>query len=199
MKKLVSSLMIITFLAGCTGTGSSTVKNTYLGEFPSLEREYVEKIKATEEKLKSATTMDQMVEFGNKVELLKEEKEQKIDEYVAANPFADSLPLVRLNDDPRYHINKVSVKLARTGVLNIEFEINIKEDIPGTQAIYFKAIDSKGNDIPNSKTIAASFARISLTAGTTYTVEGGWRSSTIQNMEDFSKVVQISQQEYENN
>jgi hypothetical protein len=197
MKTAIWVFGALFLLSACSGAGSSSVKNPYLGEFPSLEKEYTEKINAMEEKLKTATTMDQMVEFGNKIELLKEEKEQKMDAYVAGSPFSDTLPLMRLNEDPRYQINKAYVKTARTGVLNIEFEIAIKDDIPGSQAIYFMAVDSKGNYIPNSKTIAASFARVALTAGTTYTVEGGWRSSVIQNMEDFARIVQISQKEYE--
>lgn len=179
------------------GIGGGSTQNAYLGKFPSMEKDYEAKIAEMEEKISNAKSMDEMVEFGNKLENLEKEKETKIDEYVATKPFADTLPLKRMNEDSRYAIKNVTIKTARTGVLNIEFAIDIKENIPGLLTVYFKAIDSKGQEIPGSRTVAASFARVDLIPGTAYTVEGGWRSSVIQQMEDFAGVVQITKEEYE--
>jgi hypothetical protein len=194
----IAILGLAGLLAACGAGGGSSSENAFLGKFPAMEKEYESKIEDMENKLSNAKSMDEMVEFGNKVENLEKEKEEKIDAYVSTNPFSDTLPIKRLNNDPRYSISNVKVKTARTGVLNIEFTIAINEDIPGLLNVYFKAIDTKGEEIPGSRTVAVSFARVALNAGINYTVEGGWRSAVIQNMEDFASIVEITEEEYSN-
>lgn len=178
---------------------SDNVKsNAILGDFVKMEIEFNNEIRSLEEKLQTAEKMDDLIKYGNRIEQLKKEKEKQMDEYVASNPFPDTLPLKRLYDDERYHIQNVSIVAARNGVLNIIFHIDILEDMRDKPLfpVYFKAIDSNGSDIPNSKTVAASFERVVLDKGAIYKPSGGWRSKAIEGMENFAKVVQISEEEY---
>lgn len=58
-------------------------------------------------------------------------------------------------------------------------------------------MDSKGNEIPGSKTTAMTHPTKKLKTGTVDEASGGgWRSSVIANLEDFGKIQQITKEEF---
>lgn len=180
-------------------SGERVKSNPILGDFVKMEITYNNEIRSNEERVQNAQKMDDLIKYGNRIEQLEKEKKEKMDEYIATNPFPDTLPLQRLYDDERYHIDHVSISYASAGVLNIEFYITILEEMRDKPMfpIYFKAVDKNGEDIPNSKTVAVSFQRVTMDKDAIYKPGGGWRKNAIEEMENFAKVVQISEEEYE--
>ncbi|MCD6180441.1 MAG: hypothetical protein J7K39_11115 [Bacteroidales bacterium] len=204
--KLLSGIMIfiIIFLMGCGG-GSSSKNNEYLGELPSIEKKYANQIDKKSKEIEECTDMKDAFKLDKEKKLLKEEKKKAIEEYVASHPLIKDLPFQALPNN-KYTINKVVVNKATSGNLNIKFLITINEEIKGKYGstnknlfIYFKAVDSEGNYIPNSTTVATNFKSVLLTAGTEYEAFGSWQNKATRNMEDFAKIVEITREEYDKN
>jgi|LZCG01.1.fsa_nt_gb hypothetical protein len=204
--KIYSGLLIFTivFLVSCNG-GSSTKSNEFLGELPSLEKKYADQLDEKEKEIKECTDLEKAFKLDKEKKLLKEEKEKAIAEYVAAHPLNKDLPFQPL-PDTKYTINKVVVNKASSGNLNIKFLITVNEDIKSEYGsiktnlfIYFKAVDSEGNYIPNSTTVATNFSKTQLVAGAEYEAFGSWQNKATRNMEDFAKVVEITKEEYDKN
>jgi hypothetical protein len=196
-------IMVAFIFASCGGGGSKGKNNEYLGKFPSIEKQYMEKMEAKEKAIKECTDMKKSFKLHQEAELLKEEWGQKIEEYANANAFDKELPFQALEGKP-YTINKILVNRVAKGTLNIKFEITINEDMKNQYGgiekslfVYYKAQDSQGNDIENSTTVATNFGRQDLSAGTVYEAFGTWQSKAIKNMEDFAKVVEITKEEYD--
>lgn len=63
--------------------------------------------------------------------------------------------------------------------------------------LYYKAKDSKGNDIPKSTTVPTNFKRAELIAGLEYEVFGTWQNKATKSMEDFAKLIEINREEYD--
>jgi hypothetical protein len=63
--------------------------------------------------------------------------------------------------------------------------------------IYFKALDSQGNDIPHSLISATHTGREPLTAGTNWKINARWGREAIINLEDFANVVEVTEQKYQ--
>ena len=208
MQKLrfISGLMIFTiiFLIGCGG-GSSTKENEFLGKLPSIEKNYANQLDEKEKEIKECTNMENAYKLGKEKKLLKEEKEGAISKYVAAHPLIKDLPFQPL-PDTKYTIKKVVVNKASSSNLNIKFLITINEDIKSKYGsvekilfVYFKAVDSKGNYISKSTTVATNFKSIKLVAGTEYEAFGSWQNKATRNMEDFAKIVEITREEWKQN
>lgn len=208
MKKLrfISGLMIFTmiFLISCGG-GSSTKDNEFLGKLPSIEKNYANQLDEKEKEIKECTDMKDAYKLEKEKKLLKEEKKKAIAEYVAAYPLNKDLPFQPLPNS-KYTINKVIVNKASSSNLNIKFLITVNEDmkskygsIEKTLFIYFNAIDSKGNYISKSTTVATNFKSTKLVAGTEYEAFGSWQNKATRNMEDFAKIVEVTREKWEQN
>jgi hypothetical protein len=92
---LTGLLLVAVFFVGC-GNEPSTQNNEYLGELPSLEKQYVNKIDAKEKAIKKSTDMEESFKLSKELEQLKEERDKKIDEYASANPLTKPLPFEAL-------------------------------------------------------------------------------------------------------
>jgi hypothetical protein len=205
MKKMIFSISAIVFsvvfLVSCGG--SKTIDNDFLGKFPSMEKNYAEKIAAKEEALEKVKNLSNAFKLSKEVDELKQEKKSKIEEYLKGNPLSKPLPFEALDNTP-YTINELLVNTASAGNLNLKFDISLDQDIKNQWGfaernlfIYYKAVDKNGEEVPNSKTVATNFARMELTAGTQYEAFGSWGARVIGNLENFAKVVEITKEEYE--
>lgn len=190
------------FLNGC-GSESSSVDNEFLGKLPSLEKQYYNEIQEKEKEIKECTDMDDSFTLTKELKLLKEELQGNINEYLTANPITSSLPFQGLSET-KYTIKDVKVNKASAGNLNIKFLVTINEDIKNKYGgmvknlfIYFKAQDSKGNDIPKTTTVATNFKNQELVAGLEYEVFGTWQNKSTRNMEDFAKIIEINRDGYD--
>ncbi len=199
--KITAIVFLIVYLAGCGG--SKTTENEFLGKFPSLEKNFAEKIKAKQDAFDKAHDLNSALKLSKEIEELKEKKKNNIKEYLDANPLVKPLPLVALEGTP-YTINQVVVNVASAGNLNIKFDIKIDQDIisqwgnvENTLFVYYKAVDKNGEDIANSKTVATNFGKSQLLAGSTYEAFGSWGAKVIGSLENFAKIVEITKEEYQ--
>ena len=147
--------------------------------------------------------MEKAFELGREIEILEDEMDKSVEEYVKENPqlLNKELPFEGL-PDTKYTINEVTVKNLSTSYLSAKFSLTVDEDLKNKYGgveksllIYFKAIDSNEEDIPEALSVATSFGgREPLVAGANYEATG---SIKIEKLENFSKIVQISKEEYE--
>lgn len=205
MKKIVTSFLVLTvisfFLIGCGG-GPSIKKNEYLGELPSLEKYYYEKTQEMEKKIKDNTDMNAVLKLSKEMEDLKTERKTKIEEYAATKPFK-ALPVEAIKRE-EYTIKDAVVNNVTYGTLNIKFNIKVNKTVKNEYGatekwlfVYYKAVDSKGADIPNSKTVATNFSRMDIVEGLDYEAFGTWQTKATINFEDFAKIVEITKEEYD--
>lgn len=205
MKKVFFRISAIVFSIVYLGScgGSKTIDNEFLGKLPSLEKNYTEKINAKGEALENAKNLGAAMKLSNEIQELEQEKKDKINEYLEANPLVKPLPFSALEGTP-YTINEVVVNVASAGNLNLKFDVTVDQDIKSQWGnienrlfVYYKAVDKNGEEIPNSKTVATNFGREQLLAGTQYEAFGSWGSRVIGQLENFAKVVEISKEEYD--
>lgn len=198
MKKLIISALAIAvlLLTSCSG-GGGVSNNEFLGEFPSITKKYQQQIDQKEKEQKECTNMEKAIKLGKELKLLKDESKEKIQEYLnTAQLKGTELPVNAISGIP-YTINKAEINIVEPGKLIVKFTIKINEDIRNSPLfVYYKALDSKGNEIPGSKTTAMALKE-KLKAGTVCEASGGgWYSSVIANLEDFGKIQQITKEEF---
>ncbi len=154
MKNLIISAlaMAVLLLASCGSGGSN---NEFLGEFPSMTKKYLQQIDQKEKAVKECTDWDEAFKLGKELELLKDKSKEKTQEYLDAKQLKGTvLPFNTISGLP-YTINKAEINIAEPGMLMVKFTIKINEDIKNTPLfVYYKALDSKGNEISGSKTTA---------------------------------------------
>ena len=198
MKKLIISAlaMAVLLLTSCSG-GGGVSNNEFLGEFPSMTKNYQQQIDQKEKAVKECTDRDEAFKLGKELNLLKDKSKEKIQEYLDAKQLKGTeLPVNTISGLP-YTINKAEINIVKPGKLIVKFTININEDIKTSPLfVYYKALDSKGNEIPGSKTNAVVL-KDKFKTGTVYEASGGgWYSSVIANLEDFGKIQQITKEEF---
>ena len=196
---IVSAIIL---LCSCGGKSNSKA-NDYFGEFPSMQKQYIAELDNQEQSTKEITDLAKAEKLFKENEQLKSEMKSKVEEYVATNPFSKPIPFEPLAGT-KYTVKNVSVNLAQLGNLNLKFAITINSDIVSLEgnveeslSIYYKAVDSKGMDIPGSITVASNATRANLIAGTEYEAFGSWNSQTIAQLEDFAKIIEIKRDEYD--
>lgn len=205
MKKLrliFSSVVAVLFLMACGG-GSSTVDNKYLGEYPSMVKNYKNSMEQKKKELKECTDMQKAFKLSKEHDLQEEEGEAKIKEYIESHTIKNAELPFEAKENPNFTITKVLVNKVYAKSIILQFKLKIKQDIKNNYGgiekrifLYYKAVDKDGNTIAKTKTVATNFKRIELKAGIDYEVFGTWNSNGIANLEYFAKVVQISKQEY---
>lgn len=203
--KIRTSILLFVgcLIASSCGGGMKTVKNEFLGEIPSIEKHYAEKVAKKEKDLKECKDMQKAFKLSKEVDLLKDEWKLKIEESFKAGLPAKSLPFESMGNKA-YSVDMVTVSSATKGNLSLKFAVTIKEDLKNEWDItvkdlfiYFKAVDKAGNDIEGSKTVAVNMGRTEMKAGATAELSGVWQSKAIINMEQFAAVKEITKEEYE--
>lgn len=204
MKKFgvfLSSFMVVFSFVACGG--GSTVNNKYLGEYPSMVKNSRSRLAEKEKEVKNCTDFQRAFKLSKEQELLEEEMDKKVEEYLAVHSLEGvALPFKAL-ENPDFEVTKVVVNKAYASSLNLKFSLKVKRDIKSkygsikkTLFLYFKAIDKEGNEIAKTKTVAANFKRIQMKAGIECEVFGTWKGSKIMLLENFAEVMQISEKEY---
>jgi hypothetical protein len=206
MKKMffrISAIVIsVVYLASCGG--SKTIDNEFLGKFPSMEKNYAEKIAAKEEALEKAKNLNSAFKLSREIEEIKKERREKINEYLEKAPLEKQLPFEAL-EGTSYTINGVVVNSASAGTLKLMFDVTIDEDIKRDFGwgmanfvnIYYKALDKNGQEIPYTKSVAVNSDYAQLIAGTELQAFGTWFSNGVRNLENFAKIVEITKEEFE--
>jgi hypothetical protein len=197
----ISSSLII-FLTSCGG-GMKTSKNEFLGEIPSIQKYYHTKIDEKDKELKACTDMNKAFKLDKEAELLKQEWDAKIAESLKANPLSAALPFEPLKGQP-YTINKITFSNVNSMGFGIKLSIKVDTDIKFDNKdifLYYLAVDKDGKEIQGTK--SRSFIRQDygkdLKAGTEIEATGSWPTKAICNMEDFTKIKFVTQDEYDKN
>jgi len=203
LPQLLISAIIAVFIISSCGGGAKTIKNEFLGEIPSLEKIYREKLEKKEQELKESKDLNKAFKLSKEVDEVKEEWKQKVEEAFKAGLPSETLPFEPLKNT-HYSVDRVTVTSASRGNMSLTFNITVNEDVKNQWGIvekslfiYYKAVDKDGNDIENSKTVAVNFGREDMTAGKKAELNGTWQSKAIANMEHFAAVKEITKEEYE--
>ncbi len=180
-----------------------TQKNEFLGEIPSIEKYYKEKVEKKEKELKESKDINKAFKLSKEVDELKDEWNLKIEE-----AFKAGLPQSELKFEPlanvKYTVEKVEVTGAGKGSIQLKFKAKLNEDLKNEWGnfetflfVYFKGLDKDGKEIEGSKTVAASVGRPEMKAGSQVELTGTWQTKAIINMEQFAAVKEITKEEYE--
>lgn len=204
----VLATVFFVLLVGCENTSAGgNTKNEYLGEYPSLLKNYsvkMEKLEADIKSKKAARDVDAILKLAKEKKDLEKEFKTKIDKYVKSYKFSMPIQLQAADGSP-LKINGVKVKAATSDALSFEIDAVLNKDIKTEYGgferiliVYFKAVDAKGNVIPKSYT-NISRTNIDMKAGTSLNLTIAWNKERALNFENFARLVQVSEAEYSKN
>ncbi len=194
MKKNILILLVfltIGLLVGCGGN----VQNEFLGEVPSIAKNYDNKIEAKEKAMEDCNDITEAFKLEKEKKKLEKERNAKIEEYVAANPLTKPLPFETL---PGAAFTVKEAAITKSGSLRISIKVDKdltkQGGVLGNRLfIYYKVVDSAGKEIQYTKNAATKFGGKALKAGTEYDLSSSW---PMRYMENFAKLVQITKEEY---
>ena len=210
--KLVAGGFLLSLLfVQCGSNGSHRTINEYLGAVPSIEKEYAVQWQELETKRRATTTREESGRIREQLESLSAQWAESIENHLKENPLTRPLPFHVLTGSP-YTINEIKVAGATRGRIELVLDVTLTDDIleenpfawgggathrPSTNMrIYFKALDSQGNDIPHSLISATHTGREPLTKGINQKINATWSREAIVNLEDFASIVEVTEQEY---
>jgi hypothetical protein len=198
-----TALFIFSQCENNSGNSSRNVNNEFLNKIPSTAKNYAEKLEAKEKAIHECTDFNETFKLNKELDLLKEEWTAKIKEIKNTSPIIKPLLFDELTDAP-FQIIKITVDNENINRNNLKmiFDIEIKNDIKNefggfekSLFVYYVAINSQGNPISESCSVATQFKREELKAGLKLQVYG--QLSPLENMEDFARLKIITRSEYE--
>ena len=198
-----TALFLFSQCGSNSGNSSRIASNEFLNTIPSTAKNYAVKVEAKEKAIHECTNFDETFKLEKELELLKEEWIANIKEIKNASPITKPLLFDELTDAP-FQIIRITVDNENINRNNLKmiFDIEIKNDIKNefggfekTLFIYYVAINSQGNPISESCSVATLFKREELKAGLKLQVYG--QLSPLENMEDFAKLKIITRSEYD--
>jgi cytochrome oxidase Cu insertion factor (SCO1/SenC/PrrC family) len=209
MKNLIQTLSVLTVVAflftSCGGGGGKTVKNDFLGEYPSIVKNYQQKIADLEKDAKTNTDMNKAFEIAKKIENTKDEFKTKLEEYAKNTKLDKNIPFQPLSGT-KYTVNSIKVERINDGGLGLAFTTTINDDIKDeyntyerTLFIYIQALSADGQVIPGSTTAAMSTPMADLKKGLQTKMICSWGSGKTQNFENFASIKEITRAEYDQN
>ena len=142
--RLFTFALIIILLASCK---SGLKENTILGKLPSISQNYVEKIEKIKEEQKKNTDFNKAFELAKKQELLEEEANNQIKEYMQNKSQKFVLPFNQLFDKESFIIKEVVVSEARFNDIKIEARVEIQLDYPYEYFAYMRFIDEENQAV----------------------------------------------------
>ena len=190
--------VLSTFLfVGCGGGGEKIVANEYLGDLPSIAKNYTDKMEAKEQELKVNTDFEKAFKLAKEEELLEEEAESSIKDYIANNPI-NNLPFEQKGDDP-FTITDVSVSQKYNStpkILGLIAKVTLTKDVSKTMFLYIKAVDKEGNQINKRMGVLATgmFSKKSFGVNKEVELIGGIERTA--DLVNFEKFVFVSREEY---
>ncbi len=207
--KVIAALTVfILFLALSENlVAGGNIKNEFLGEYPSLLKNYaskMEKLEADIKNKKASRDVDALMKLAKQKKDLEKEFKTKVDDYAKSYKFSKPIQLQAMEGSP-LKINGAKVKAATSNALSFEIDAVLNKDIKTEYGgferiliVYFKAVDAKGNVIPKSY-CNASKTNTDMKAGAALNLTVAWNNERAQNFENFAKLVQVSEAEYNKN
>lgn len=210
-KSLFICLLLTAFLlSGCnTGNNSSSgkkfTKNEFLGEVPSINKEYKQKIDKKMVEIKECTDYDKSMKLREELKQVIAERDGLVDKSLAES-LLKPVPFEPL-DNMLYTINGIKISKAGDGLsLKVTFSVKtnenvteyVKDKIVSWLYAYYSPIDKDGNVIANKKYMARNEMYYELKPDMEIELLGNWSIDYIgEDMNDFAKIRLITKEEYE--
>ncbi len=196
---LTMTICLVSLLfTSCGGRGSDSIStNEHLGDLPSIAKNYITKIEAKEEAIKQNTNMDKAFKLDKELNILKDEAENSVKDYIANNPI-NNLPFEQKGDDP-FTITDISVSQkynSTPNILGLIAKVTITKDVSKTMFLFIKAIDKEGNQINKKIGVLATgmFSKKSFEVNKEVELIGGIERTA--DLVNFEKFVFVSREEY---
>jgi len=178
----------------CGGDSNSVNTNEYLGDLPSIAKNYLDKIDAKEIEIKEITDKNKYTELSKEYKLLKKESDAKVEEYLSNNPIT-TLPFAVESDYP-FTVNELSILKCSDTRIEFKAKVTMTKDVPKRMFVYIKAIDKEGNKLTKKNGVMGdiSFSKKSFKA--TEEVELSGSLDGPADLINFDKLLLISKEEY---
>lgn len=200
---------------GPKAAATSGPSNPYVKNLPQLERASVEEATQLKQELRQLLATD--LEKGEAFRLQTLEKarlwDEKISAYVSTNLAGQTIPLKPLEGRP-YAFGDLTIVDFNRGpdtlnLLRTKTTLRLTQDLTGdgvnvadfmmgrSFAIYIKAVDLDGNDIPDMKKPSTlSVNRADMVEGKTLEFYFNMRSRDVVRLDNFGGFVEITRDEY---
>lgn len=189
--------VIASFLfSSCSGGG--TASNTHLLKLPGIAESYKGKIEKLEEEIEKSTDMEKAMKLDEKRELLEDEAQQAIDNYLKENTISE-VPFEQ-KATYRFTVNKIWVDQSSISRLNFKATITINEAIvnnygtPQKNLFAFAvAINQEGKALTRKPATFANAKRGPFEVGSTIEIYGSIDGPA--DLIDFEKLLFVTQDE----
>lgn len=152
----IIGISVILLLADCgDGSGGGSSSNKYLGKLPGIAKDYVDQIDGLKKDLKESTDREESFSLDKEIDLLEEEGENTIIEYLASNPIKN-LPFEQKADygftikevsvHPKYSSSASRLQL----IAKVTFNEDLLNEYGGFTSNFFAyviAVDKEGNSL----------------------------------------------------
>ncbi len=202
MKKVFKALGLTTatciaffLFISCGGGSDSIVKNEHLGDLPGIAKNYLDKIDAKKKELKENTDRDKAFKLAKEVELLDDEAENMVKEYLTSNPIT-KVPFAMEFEYP-FTINELSVLKSSDSRIEFKAKITMTKDVPKRLFAYIKAIDKEGNQLTKKNGVMGeiTFKKRSFKANEEIELSGSVDGPA--DLVNFDKLLFVSKEVYE--
>ncbi len=211
MKKLLKKIgitiigiSVLFLLVSCGEGGSGGTSNKYLGQLPGIAKQYIEEIDDLKKDLKESTDMEEAFSLDKEIDLLEEESDKAIEEYLVNNPITN-IPFEQ-QGDYKFTIKEVSVHPEyNSSASRLQFiaKITITEDIKSKYGnlsrdifAYIKAVDKEGKSLTSRYGVMMNYnSRGPFKANMEVEMAGSLDGPA--DMVNFEKLVFVSLEEYE--
>lgn len=194
----------VLFLVVSCGEGGSGSSNEYLGKLPGIAKQYSEEIEGLKKDLKESADMEEAFSLDKEIDLLEEESDKVIEDYLASNPITN-IPFEQ-QGDYQFTIKEVSIHPEyNSSVSRLQFiaKITITEDIKSKYGnlsrdifAYIKAVDKDGNSLTRRYGVMMNYNnRGPFKANMEVEMAGSLDGPG--DMVNFEKLVFVSMEEYE--
>jgi hypothetical protein len=204
---ILLGFVTIVFLHASCGRGtnaSDTYYNKYLGKLPGIAKKYTEKIDKKKKDLKECTDFEESFKLSKELELLDDEVDKAIDEYLASNPITN-VPFEQ-KADYQFKIKEVWIESASDYRINFKAKVTITEDIkndwgypPGFAKNFFAyiiAVDKEGKSLTRKHGVMMNYTRNPFKAGMEVEMYGSLDGTA--DLINFEKLVFVSKESLEN-
>jgi len=196
----IIGISVLLLLVGCGGETSS---NEYLGKLPGMAKEYSEEIDGLKKDLKESTDMAESFSLDKEIDLLEEESDRAIEEYLASNPITD-IPFEQ-QGDYQFTVKELSIHpeySSDASRLQFIAKVTITEDIKKSFGFardffaYIKAVDKEGKSLTRRYGVMMNYNnRGPFKADMEVEMYGSLDGPA--DMVTFEKLVFVSKEEYE--
>lgn len=197
---LFNRLLVFAFICSLFGSCyHSTRENKYLGKLPSISAKYQKEIKFLQQQVKDASESEEAFKYSQKLRKKREEANSAIFDYF--NTFQFPTLLFQNLEGNSFEALEIAVTDASLSKIYLEAKVRIldvKNENLKSFFCYIKLLDQHDKMIGNPMVLASKLGNtMSFQKGSIIILHGTY--GNLEDLEDFGKIVFISQEEYKEN